>query len=70
MNREAQIKAMLERQAAWQRSRAALSWEEKLRQSLAMRAARQALRGSTADRRPVRAGRPPEGEPPRRLRAS
>ena len=38
------ITTMLERQAAWQRSRASLTWEEKLRQSLIMREAQRSLR--------------------------
>ena len=37
------IKELLEKQAAWQRSRAALSWEEKLRLSLVMRETQRAL---------------------------
>ena len=35
----ADIRAMLERQAAWQRSRVARSWSEKLRASVCMRRA-------------------------------
>ena len=31
------VRAMLDRQAAWQRSRAQLPWEEKLRMALVMR---------------------------------
>ena len=37
------VRAMLERQAAWQRSRAALPWAEKLRLALIMRKAQRAL---------------------------
>ncbi len=40
------IKELLERQAEWQRNRAALSWEEKLKMSLIMRETQRALRGS------------------------
>ena len=40
------IREMLERQAEWQRGRAALAWEEKLRLSLVMRQAQLWLRGS------------------------
>jgi hypothetical protein len=40
------IKQLLERQAQWQRNRAALSWEEKLRMSLIMRETQKALRKS------------------------
>lgn len=42
------IKQLLERQAQWQRNRAALSWEEKLRMSLIMSETQRALRGSGA----------------------
>ena len=42
---EREVKALLERQAAWQRSRAALPWAEKLRMSVAMREALIAMRG-------------------------
>jgi tRNA A37 N6-isopentenylltransferase MiaA len=40
------IKQLLKRQAKWQRNRAALSWEEKLRMSLIMSETQRALRGS------------------------
>jgi hypothetical protein len=40
------IKQLLERQAQWQRNRAALSWEEKLKMSLIMSETQRALRGS------------------------
>ena len=42
---EREVKALLERQAAWQRSRAALPWAEKLRMSVVMREALIAMRG-------------------------
>jgi hypothetical protein len=45
------IKELLERQAKWQRDRAALSWEEKLKMSLIMRETQRALRGSDSPRR-------------------
>jgi hypothetical protein len=38
------LKEMFDRQSAWQRSRAAISWAEKLRLSAIMREAQQALR--------------------------
>lgn len=38
------IMELLERQAAWPRGRAALSWEEKLKMSLIMRETQLALR--------------------------
>jgi hypothetical protein len=41
-----QIRELLERQAVWQRSRAGLSWEEKLEMSLLMRETQKALRKS------------------------
>lgn len=41
------IKELLEGQAEWQRNRAALSREEKLRMSLVMRDAQRALRASS-----------------------
>jgi hypothetical protein len=40
------IKQLLERQAQWQRDRAALSWEEKLKMSLIMSETQKALRKS------------------------
>ena len=40
------IKELLERQAEWQRNRAMLSWEEKLKMSLLMRETQRALRKS------------------------
>lgn len=43
---EREVMALLERQAAWQRSRAALPWAEKLRMSVVMREALIAMRGS------------------------
>jgi hypothetical protein len=51
------IKELLERQAEWQRDRAALSWEEKLKMSLIMRETQRALRGSDS------AQRNPSGKP-------
>lgn len=45
------IKELLERQAEWQRNRAALSWEEKLKMSLIMRETQRALRASGGSRR-------------------
>jgi hypothetical protein len=41
-----ELTAMFERQAAWQRSRAALSWTEKLRLALELRKAALALRAT------------------------
>lgn len=46
------IKALFEKQAAWQHSRAARPWAEKLRASVAMRASLRALRKPTARRGP------------------
>jgi hypothetical protein len=46
------ITTMLERQAAWQRGRVSLSWEEKLRQSLIMREAQRSLRADGVHPRP------------------
>ncbi len=43
------FKEMLDRQAAWQRSRAAMPWSEKLRLSKIMREAQQALRAGFRD---------------------
>jgi len=40
------IRELLERQAVWQRNRAGLSWEEKLKMSLLMRETQKALRKS------------------------
>jgi len=42
-----EIRELLERQALWQRSRAGLSWEEKLKMSLVMRETQRALRASS-----------------------
>jgi hypothetical protein len=42
--KDGEVKAMLERQAAWQRARASLPWAEKLRMSAAMRESLLALR--------------------------
>jgi hypothetical protein len=42
------LQAIFERQAAWQRSRARLSWAEKLRMSLVMREARLAMKQPAA----------------------
>ncbi|MEN8255674.1 MAG: hypothetical protein ABFR33_09415 [Verrucomicrobiota bacterium] len=42
------ILQLLERQAAWQRSRAAMPWADKLRASLAMRATLGAIRSKKA----------------------
>ena len=64
MSRRIAITTLLERQAAWQRARASLSWEEKLRQSLVMREAQWALRGGGVDPKPVKEARRP---PARRL---
>jgi hypothetical protein len=59
------VKDLLERQAAWQRSRSSLSWEEKLRQSLVMREAQLSLRGAMAKEAQVgEPGRPLRREPP------
>ena len=58
------VKELLERQAAWQRSRSSLSWEEMLRQSLVMREAQRSLRGAMVKEAPVREpGQPPRREP-------
>ena len=60
MKPEITIASLLERQAAWQRTRASLSWEEKLRQSLVMREAQRSLRGRGVDPdHEMGAGRPP-----------
>jgi len=40
----ADIKAILNKQAAWQRSRAAIPWAQKLRDSIAMRRALKSLK--------------------------
>ncbi len=40
------VKSMLERQAAWQRGRAQLSWAEKLRMAVIMRETQRQLRAS------------------------
>ena len=53
------IRELLERQAAWQRGRASLSWEEKLEMSLVMREARAALRKRAGSRPEVPKSRPP-----------
>ncbi len=45
------IREYLERQAAWQRGRSTLSWEEKLKMSLVMRETQQALRKSGSPKR-------------------
>jgi hypothetical protein len=59
------VKDLLERQAAWQRNRSSLPWEEKLRQSLVMREAQRSLRGATTKETPVKeAGRTLRREPP------
>ena len=47
------VKDLLERQAAWQRHRVSLSWEEKLRQSLVMREVQRSLRGTAAKGAPA-----------------
>jgi hypothetical protein len=47
------VKDLLERQAAWQKSRASLSWEEKLRQSLIMREVHRSFREVKAGGAPV-----------------
>ena len=44
------IRELLERQAAWQRGRASLSWEEKLEMSLTMPEAQEALRKQAGSR--------------------
>jgi hypothetical protein len=46
---ERRFKEMLDRQAAWQRSRAAIPWSEKLRLSKIMRETQQALRAGFRD---------------------
>jgi hypothetical protein len=52
--------------AAWQRGRASLSWEEKIRQALIMREVQRSLRGNASDPSPVQGrGHPPEKKPPR-----
>lgn len=43
-----QIADLLKRQAAWQRSRASLTWAEKLRQSVALRQSLAGLLKKTA----------------------
>jgi hypothetical protein len=48
-----QVKDLLLRQASWQRSRAALPWEEKLRMCLVMREVQRALRGGEGMQNPV-----------------
>jgi hypothetical protein len=53
LSKDRWVKEMLERQAAWQRGRASLSWEEKLRQSLGMREAQRSLRNAIARGRPA-----------------
>jgi hypothetical protein len=45
---DADIQALLTKQAAWQRSRAARPWAEKLRSSVAMRSAVTSMRSATA----------------------
>jgi hypothetical protein len=55
------IKELLERQAEWQRNRAALSWEEKLKMSLIMRETQRALRGNYDPRQDL--SRKPTGTP-------
>ena len=45
------VRELLDRQAKWQKSRAALTWSEKLRQSLAMQPAMRSLRKQTAPKR-------------------
>jgi hypothetical protein len=42
------VPALLERQAAWQRGRAALPWAVKLRMAVIMRETQRALRASAA----------------------
>jgi hypothetical protein len=57
------VKDLLERQAAWQRCRSSLSWEEKLRQSLVMREAQRSLRSGVTKEAPLReTGRSPRRE--------
>jgi len=46
------VKELLDRQAAWQRSRATLPWEEKLRMALVMRECQRAMRGISWMQRP------------------
>lgn len=41
------VRQLLERQAAWQRSRASMPWAEKLRLSVAMRSALRTMRKFT-----------------------
>ena len=47
MSIDPEVKALLERQAAWQRSRASLPWGEKIRQALIMRNTQRSLRPSS-----------------------
>ncbi|MBE3134471.1 MAG: hypothetical protein IMZ55_13440 [Acidobacteria bacterium] len=66
MSLDQRVKALLERQAAWQRGRASLSWEEKIRQAVIMREAQRSLRGNVIDPSPVQGeGQPPGKKPPR-----
>ena len=55
------IQKMLERQARWQKGRAALSWPEKIRMAEAIRESIRLLRegGNPADREVVRRPRAP-----------
>jgi len=48
---ESELKALLEAQAAWQRSRARLSWPEKIRMAEAMRESAAQLRRVPSDER-------------------
>lgn len=52
------IRDLLERQATWQRGRAALSWEEKLKISMVMREAQKTLRKSGGPKRDLPKERP------------
>ncbi len=54
-----EVEKLLERQAAWQRTRADLSWTEKLRLAARLRDAALALRPTTPVKRADRAAQPP-----------
>jgi hypothetical protein len=63
MSIDLRVKVLLERQAAWQRGRASLSWEEKIRQALVMREAQRSLRAGRIG--PPRV--PGVGQPPKKM---
>jgi len=56
------VKELLARQAVWQRARASLPWEEKLRMSLFLREARRALRGGAKRPEPKGLAQPSSGD--------